>query len=107
MTDLQEPTRDWTTEFDHTVDEYAQAAPQIWDELRDRCPVAHGEADGGGWMPTRQADVSAIANDTESFSSEGVIVSIFKPAGLAPMGYAPPITADPPFHRDSRRVLLP
>jgi len=107
MTDLQEPTRDWATTFDHTDDDYAQVAPEIWDELRDRCPVAHGDAHGGVWFPSRHADVTAIANDTEHFSSEGVIVSIFKPEGLAPMGYAPPITADPPFHMDSRRILLP
>lgn len=108
MTDLHQPTRDWATEFDHTSDDYADAAPQIWDDLRDRCPVAHGDAHGGVWMPTRHEDISAIANDTEHFSSEGVIVSVFKPAGdLAPMGYAPPITADPPFHQGSRRILLP
>ena len=107
MTDLQQPTRDWATDFDHTVEDYAQVAPTIWDELRERCPVAHGEAHGGVWMPTRHEDITAIANDTEHFSSEGVIVSVFKPEGLAPMGYAPPITADPPFHMDSRRILLP
>ena len=86
---------------------HAHSATPFWDDLRDRCPVAHGNAHGGVWMPTRHEDVSAIANDTEHFSSEGVIVSIFKPEGLAPMGYAPPITADPPFHMDSRRILLP
>ena len=107
MTDLQQPTRDWATDFDHTVEDYAQVAPTIWDDLRERCPVAHGEAHGGVWMPTRHEDITAIANDTEHFSSEGVIVSVFKPEGLAPMGYAPPITADPPFHMDSRRILLP
>lgn len=108
MTDLHDPaTRDWATTFDHTDDAYAQDAPAIWDDLRQRCPVAHGDAHGGVWMPVRHADVSAIANNTEDFSSEGVIVSVFKPEGLAPMGYAPPITADPPFHHDSRRILLP
>lgn len=107
MTDLQQPTRDWATDFDHTADDYAQDATAIWDDLRGRCPVAHGEAHGGVWMPTRHEDITKIANDTEHFSSEGVIVSVFKPEGLAPMGYAPPITADPPFHMDSRRILLP
>jgi cytochrome P450 len=107
MTDLQQPTRDWATDFDHTSEDYAQDATAIWDDLRGRCPVAHGDAHGGVWMPTRHEDVTAIANDTEHFSSEGVIVSVFKPEGLAPMGYAPPITADPPFHMDSRRILLP
>ncbi|HRW37294.1 MAG: cytochrome P450 [Acidimicrobiales bacterium] len=107
MTDLQQPTRDWATTFDHTDEDYAQHAPEIWDDLRQRCPVAHGEAHGGVWFPSRHDDVSAIANDTERFTSEGVIVSIFKPENLAPMGYAPPITADPPFHAGSRRILLP
>jgi cytochrome P450 len=107
MTDLHQPTRDWATSFDHTEESYAEHAPEIWDDLRGRCPVAHGDAHGGVWFPSRHADVTAIANDTERFTSEGVIVSIFKPENLAPMGYAPPITADPPFHAGSRRILLP
>ncbi|MCB1029738.1 MAG: cytochrome P450 [Acidimicrobiales bacterium] len=107
MTDLHQPQRDWATTFDHTEDDYAQNAPEIWDDLRNRCPVAHGDSHGGVWFPSRHEDVSAIANDTERYSSEGIIVSVFKPEGLAPMGYAPPITADPPFHQGARRLLLP
>ena len=108
MTDVQTArTPDWATEFDHTSDAYAAVAPEVWDELRGGCPVAHTEAHGGVWLPTRHADISAIAHDTEHFSSEGVIVNVFKPQGLAPMGYAPPITSDPPFHADARRLLLP
>jgi cytochrome P450 len=108
MTDLQTPpARDWATEFDHTKEDYAADAPAVWEELRDRCPVAHSDAHGGVWLPTRHEDVAAIARDTEHFSSEGVIVNVFKPEGLAPIGYAPPITADPPFHAESRRLLLP
>lgn len=96
MTDLQSPpSRDWATDFDHTKADYAADAPAIWDELRATCPVAHTEAHGGVWLPTRHDDVAAIAHDTENFTSEGVIVSIFKPEGIAPKGYAPPITADP------------
>ena len=108
MTDLQSPpTRDWATEFDHTKEDYAQSATEVWDDLRGRCPVAHSDAHGGVWLPVRHADVTAIAHDTEHFSSEGVIVNQFKPIGLAPMGYAPPITSDPPFHAGARRLLLP
>lgn len=106
MTDLESPT-DWATEFDHTQEAYAQQAPQIWDELRERCPVARSDAFGGTWLPVRHEDVHAIAHNTDDFSSEGIIVSPFKPEGLAPMGYAPPITSDPPFHKDARRLLLP
>ncbi|CAN5666128.1 cytochrome P450 [soil metagenome] len=108
MTDLKPaPAPDWATEFDHTSDAYAAVAPEAWAELREGCPVAHSEAHGGVWLPTRHEDIAAIAHDTENFSSEGVIVNVFKPEGLAPMGYAPPITSDPPFHADARRLLLP
>ncbi len=108
MTDVQNPPApEWATEFDHTSDAYAAVAPEVWSELRATCPVAHSSAHGGVWLPTRHEDISAIARDTDHFSSEGVIVNVFKPEGLAPMGYAPPITSDPPFHADARRLLLP
>ena len=101
------PVTDWTTDLDHTDPEYAARAPQIWDELRSECPVAHSERFGGMWIPTRHHDVSEIAHDTEHFSSRGVIVSVFEPDTPAPVGYAPPITSDPPFHEIARRLLLP
>ena len=93
--------------FDHTGEEYAATAPDLWDELREQCPVAHSDSHGGVWLPTRHADVSAVARDTDSFSSEGIIVNDMKPSGTAPVGYAPPITSDPPFHAEARRILLP
>lgn len=101
------PVADWATDFDHTHPDYAAQAPEVWDDLRGRCPVAHTDRFGGTWLPTRHADVVAVAHDTEHFSSEGVIVSPYKPEGLAPVGYAPPITSDPPFHAEARRILLP
>ena len=108
MTSTQKaPVTDWATDFDHTHADYAARAPEVWEELRERCPVAHTDRFGGVWLPTRHGDVVAIAHDTEHFSSEGVIVSPFKPEGIAPVGYAPPITSDPPFHADARRLLLP
>ena len=99
--------RDWAVDFDHTDPAYAADAPAIWEELRGRCPVAHTDRFGGTWFPTRHEDVTAIANDTEHFSSQGVIVNDWKPMDLAPVGYAPPITSDPPFHEQARRLLLP
>jgi len=100
------PVRDWATDFDHTDPEYGARAPEIWDELREKCPVAHSDRFGGTWLPTRHDDVSRIAHDTEHFSSEGVVVTEWKPEDLAPIGYAPPITSDPPFHALARRLLL-
>ena len=101
------PVTDWQTDFDHTDPVYAADAPAVWDELRTTCPVAHSDRFGGMWMPTRHEDVSTIAHDTEHFSSRGVIVSVFEPDTPAPVGYAPPITSDPPFHEIARRLLLP
>jgi cytochrome P450 len=104
---VKEPVEAWETDFDHTHPDYAARAPEIWDELRGTCPVAHSDRFGGVWLPTRHADVAEIAHDTTHFSSEGVIVTDWKPENLAPMGYAPPITSDPPFHAIARRLLLP
>jgi cytochrome P450 len=106
--DEPSPVEDWATDFDHTHPDYAARAPEIWDDLRVRCPVAHTDRFEGAWLPTRHADVVAIAHDSDHFSSEGVIVNFWKPDGeLAPVGYAPPITSDPPFHQTARRILLP
>jgi cytochrome P450 len=70
--------------------------------------VAHTERFGGAWLPTRFEDVAAIAHDTEHFSSRAIIVSNFRPPlDLAPVGEVPPISSDPPFHHDARKLLLP
>jgi cytochrome P450 len=82
----------------------------IWDELRTRCPVAHSDRYGGTWLPLRHDDVAAVAYDTEHFTSRSVVVSEVRPGPddlPAPIGIAPPITSDPPFHQLARRLLLP
>ena len=45
--------------------------PDHQDELRERCPIAHTERYGGGWLPTRYEDVAAVAYDTERFLARG------------------------------------
>jgi cytochrome P450 len=82
----------------------------IWEELRERCPVAHSDRYGGVWLPVTHEAVSAVAYDTEHFTSRTVVVSELRPTELvppAPIGLAPPITSDPPFHAEARRLLLP
>lgn len=102
------PVTDWATDFDHTDEQYAADPYPIWDELREQCPIAHSERFGGAWLPTRHEDVSAIATDTEHFSSRSIIVNDNRPMlELAPEGVAPPISSDPPFHAEARRMLLP
>ena len=102
------PVQDWATDFDHTDEQWAADPYPIIEDLRQRCPIPHSERFGGVWMPVRHADVSAIANDTERFTSRSIIVSEHRPPmELAPEGIAPPISSDPPFHMDARRMLLP
>ena len=96
------------TDFDHTSPAWVADPYPIWDTLRATCPVAHSQRYGGVWLPTRHADVSAIANDTEHFTSRSVVVTNHRPPmELAPQGIAPPISSDPPYHADARRMLLP
>ncbi len=98
---------DWAHDFDHTDDEYAADPFPIWDRLREECPIAHSDRFGGVWLPTRHEDVSAIAYDTDHFTSRAVVVSNFKPPDFSPRGPVPPISSDPPFHPRARKVLLP
>ncbi len=106
MTDVRPPVADWATDFDHQHPDYAANATEIWDELRDGCPIAHTDRYGGAWFPTRHEDIAAISKDVVHFSSQGVVVTEERPDIPAPMGYAPPITSDPPFHAIARGIML-
>jgi cytochrome P450 len=101
------PVSDWATDFSHLEPEWAADPYPIQDDLRQRCPIARTERFGGGWLPTRYEDVAAIAYDTDRFSSRSIIMSNFRPPrDLAPVGGSPPISSDPPFHHDARKLLL-
>ena len=102
------PVSDFATDWSHLEPEWSQHMYEVLDDLRGRCPVAHTDRFGGGWLPTRYDDVAAVAYDTDHFSSRSIIVSDFRPPHeIAPMGGSPPISSDPPFHHDARRLLLP
>jgi cytochrome P450 len=102
------PVSDWATDFSHMEPAYAEGAIEIWEDLRQRCPVAHTDRFGGAWLPTRYEDVAAVAYDTDNFSSRAIILGKYRPPQeLAPIGDSPPISSDPPFHHDARKLLLP
>jgi cytochrome P450 len=102
------PVSDWATDFSHLEPEWAADPYPIQDELRERCPIAHTDRFGGGWLPVRYEDVAAIAYDTERFSSRSIVMGNFRPpVDIAPIGGSPPISSDPPFHHDARKLLLP
>ena len=105
-----EPVTDFATDWDHTDPQWVHDPYPIWADLRERCPVAHTERYGGGWFPATHAGVTAIATDTEHFTSRTVVIGNGRPmeeAPPAPIGVAPPISSDPPFHQIARRLILP
>ena len=107
---MDEPVEDFATDWDHTDPRWVHDPYRIWDDLRGRCPVAHTDRYGGAWFPSTHAGVSAVATDTEHFTSRTVVIGNGRPteeAPPAPIGVAPPITSDPPFHQIARRLILP
>jgi cytochrome P450 len=104
------PVADWATDLDHADPAYNRAAPQIWRSIREAgCPVAHSDRYHGMWVPLTHEYVAEVAYDTERFTSRGVVVSrgMMEDFPEGPIGGAPPITSDPPFHHHARRILLP
>ena len=108
MTTTHGPVADWATDLDHADPEYNQRAHEIWTQLRESgCPVARSDRYGGMWAPVTHELVHEVAYDTDHFTSNGVVVSNARPFMPPPVGPAPPITSDPPFHQVARRILLP
>ena len=110
MSGRQTPVENWETDFDHTDPTWVHDPYPIWKDLRARCPIAHSDRYGGTWFPSTHELVSEVAYDTVHFTSRAVVVDNLRPGELdlpAPIGVAPPITSDPPFHAIARRMLLP
>jgi len=115
-----EAPKDYATDYDVLDPNYIKNPFPVWDQLRDKCPIAHTGRWGGSWMPTTYADLFAIAQDWKHFSSMDVLV--VPPQLQAGSAYlneegefqgdfpgvaAPPITSDPPEHTWARKMLLP
>lgn len=103
MTDRQ-AVSDWAADFDHMDARWVEDPYSIWDDLRQRCPVAHTERYGGVYLPTRMTDIRDVAYDTETFSNRRPVVRANPPQVALP---TPPISSDPPHHKPSRMLLLP
>jgi cytochrome P450 len=109
MADVR-PVTDWGTDFDVLSRSYVDDPFPIWDELRQKCPVAHTDRRGSTWLPTTYKDVVDLAHDIGHFSSLDITVIPFTgeepEEPVLPYG-VPPISADPPLHTFTRRLLLP
>jgi cytochrome P450 len=104
------PVDSWASDFDVLDPAYVADPFAIWNDLRVTCPIAHSDRRGSTWLPTRYEDVTAMAHDIEHFSSLQVAVIPFDgeepEEPVLPYGL-PPISADPPLHTWTRRLLLP
>ena len=106
------PVEDWGSDYDIRDAAYVENPVPIWAEMREQCPIAHTDRLGGSWNPTRFDDVREMAKMIPELSSRQVLV--MPPAPNAPemsryeqQIAAAPITADPPIHTWTRRMLLP
>lgn len=89
-------------DFDHHAPEYAVDWMDTNRVLRDGCPVAHTDAHGGFWVVSRYDDVSTIARDDVTFSSEYATGGVtIPPAHVAHI----PIEMDPPEFPKYRHLL--
>ena len=110
------PVTDWATDYDIFDAAYIADPFSIWDDLRERCPIAHTDRWGGSWLPTRYVDVTEMARNIDDFPS-GNGISVMPPpaqdannvAGQPPLlaSGLPPISSDPPLHTWTRRLVLP
>ncbi len=109
------PVHDWATDYDVMDEGYTRDPGPVWQELRQKCPIAHTTRWGGSWMPVRYKDIQEMANMVPTFSSRSVTVippdSILREELVAELkAYGtetPPITADPPEHSPYKRLILP
>jgi cytochrome P450 len=98
-----EPVHNWVTDWDWLDPAWGPNAIEIWNQVRERCPIATTERYGRAFMPVTMDAVAQVAHDTEHFSS--IWVNVGQPDAVRHP--APPITSDPPEHHGHRRLLLP
>jgi cytochrome P450 len=96
----------WADDFDLHDPAYLADPYSLWARMREECPVARTGRDGGGYLPARYADITAVALNPRAFSSRagevtGPIPEVGRELQL------PPVTSDPPDHAADRRLLVP
>jgi cytochrome P450 len=115
MSNNHRPVEDWATDFDIFDPDYVREPMPVWNELRQRCPIAHTTRWGGSWMATRYEDIQALVRMVPALSSRAPAVVPPPPelreelvAEVKQYGSEnPPITADPPEHKPYKQLILP
>jgi cytochrome P450 len=91
-------------DFDTLDPNFIHAPFDKYTHLRNECPVAYTEMDGGVWLLSRYEDVRNALLDYETFSSSGPH-GIFLPHFPKHAPFIPP-EVDPPVHTKYRNLLL-
>lgn len=87
--------------YDMWDSEHERIKWDLFAYARERCPVVHTSAEGGGqYVVTRYEDVRRVLEDTTTFSSKGVAP---RPSPVT----LNPLDADPPLQPDLRKLLNP
>ncbi len=92
--------------FDLNDPEFRRDPGPRWQAMRERCPVAHTSRNGGGWMLSTYADITAAALNPATFSSRVGEVTGPIPAEGRELKL-PPVNSDPPLHAAQRKLLMP
>ena len=92
----------WCSHFDHHASSLNHGnVYQIYEHLRESCPVTRSERYGGFWVVSRYADIVTVLMDPTTFcSSKGVHI----PRQEGQM-HVIPIDFDPPMHTQYRRIF--
>ena len=111
QSDKYGPVEDPATDYDILDKGYVDNPLPIWDDLRQRCPIAHTERWGSSWLPTRYKDVQALVRMVPDLSSNSNLVfdlpKELDSELLTGPKAAAPISADPPEQTWTRKALLP
>ena len=98
-------------DFDHHSESYAVGSPEIFEEFREKCPVAFSPSHNGFWVLSRYADVADVARNPTVFSSrrdpgegphrhQGLLIPEIP-------GVLGALESDPPIHGAYRKLLAP
>jgi cytochrome P450 len=95
---------DMLSSIDHHAPYFLEHNYEIYEKLRQRCPMPHSSAWGGFYLALDYDTAYEVAQDTETFSSAPgrTIPSV----GVPPDGF-PPLDSDPPLHGHYRKITLP
>jgi cytochrome P450 len=98
--------RDHFNDFDLDSKEFAEHYDEVIDALLEKCPVAHGKANGGYWVVSRAEDFKKCAQDYETFTSTLGFEPAHSNEGEGAVKLYP-LQIDPPYQTKWRSALGP